>query len=220
MFSFGEWMINGPNNPSILDVEKCAWYLSIVGVSYEKKGGKPLSLWRCAWDLPVCPPLLPNGKFVTKWFSRRDGTICNARSSIHPIRSILVLPMPMKRSRICGTIVNIYHNGITFIAFNKRPRELSIDNYKCTQDTYGSVRIHARFKKKSLFSGVMERGRGGRTIGCSFNFRNCPVIVSGCRGWVYVPTIVQDIVWRVSPKGLFYVESRAPKGLESRKTTQ
>jgi len=71
--------------------------------------------------------------------------------------------MPMKRSRICGTIVNIYHNGITFVAFNERPRELPIDNYKRTQDTYDWLEFMQDSKeKKACFRGlwreVVRRG--------------------------------------------------------------
>ena len=90
--------------------------------------------------------------------------------------------MPMERSRICGTIVNIYHNGITFVALNQRPRELPIDNYKRTQDTYDWLGLMRDSGKKLVFGGYGGRYEEGRTIGCSFDFRNCPAIASGCRG--------------------------------------
>lgn len=62
--------------------------------------------------------------------------------------------MPMERSRICGTIVNIYHNGITFVALNQRPRELPIDNYKRTQDTYDWLGLMRDSGKKACFRGL------------------------------------------------------------------
>jgi len=95
-------------------------------VNYEWPDNSVGVLALCMGVPPVCSPLIGYSKIICKTLSRRNRTLCNTNSAIHPGGIGLKHAVPMDRGAlpIRQLIINLYDNSISNIAFNKGSREL------------------------------------------------------------------------------------------------
>lgn len=97
------------------------------GRVYNEWPKKPVhTLGREVCVVPVRPVLVLHGKLVPERGARGYGTVCHTSGTVHEVGPVLVLPVPVQGRAVGARIVHVDHKRITFVAFQKGARELSV----------------------------------------------------------------------------------------------
>jgi len=107
--------------------------------------------------VPICSACVGQVELIAKGSFGGNSAICHPEGTVHTVRPILVLTMPVQRRRVRERVVDINNKDVVLVRSDERARELRVDGEETSSDTCpGLAAAKTRDNRTIIPSGFPE----------------------------------------------------------------